>query len=192
MRDAELAMRYGFTTNDITAARHDLVTFLWTFHNNPFEAFDELREDIEKMRPKLHVSLIKLERLVENSGNAELTSVLIDMQGAVERLIGIQSRLPRRPHSLQSYAVRYLMAFWKHVERTEGYFGPREVVVSFNGEIPSHPSMHFILDMLGRTRDGTLKGVSRSTILRARGAKNSPIPLPNEINPFEGDAGFLE
>ncbi|GEP12013.1 hypothetical protein MMMDOFMJ_4556 [Methylobacterium gnaphalii] len=191
LRDAEMADRYRFYSDDITAARHDLETFSWTFHNNPFKIYEKSANSIKVIARKLEYECECLDKLNNNMNSSLLATSIAEIRHIIRKLDYLRSNLPRRSHSLQTISVMYLMAFWYHTIRLEGYDGPRDVVNSFNGDQPSHKSMKFIVEMLNRCTDPQTKNTSKSTITRSVKLFQVTKPRPDEVHPFEGDASFL-
>lgn len=189
--DALTAERYGFNPILITAARNVLTAFESTFHDNAFVRHDELRKQIDKS-----VALLKKTAATTAASSRCLDTDIVEnicreINSTADRLQEVSGRLPRRPRNLEKIAATYLIAFWTHMERRPGYQGTRDVVLSFNplGE-PIHCSACFIVEMLERSK-GVLKGVSISTIKRAKADIGLTIPFPSEVHAFEGDVNLL-
>ena len=191
VRDAEMAELYGFRPDDITAARHDLETFSWTYYNNPFETYEKSSKSIEKINKKLTVTCNDLCKINMEVNSSLLGELVEELRSTATRLEHIRAKLPRRPHSLEETAATYPMAFWFHVERAADYSGRRDVVNSFNGDDPIHPSMKFVVEMLGRSNDSLLRHVSASTLKRAQKKFRKARLRPNEVYFFKGDPTFL-
>jgi hypothetical protein len=189
--DALTAERYGFNPISITAARNDLNVFASTFHDNAFVRHEELRNYLNK-------SVAMLRKTADNTATASrvldtdvVEVICTELSSIADRLQKVSDRLPRRPHSLEKIAVTYLMAFWTHIERRPEYQGSRNLVLSFDPEgEPIHCSARFIVEMLKRSK-GVLKGVSISTIKRAKVDLGPIISHPSKIYAFEGDVDLL-
>lgn len=189
--DARAAERYGFELTEITAARHDLIAFESTFHDNAFAEYEEFHKKLGNSVRRLRKSIAEISSSSRYLDVGEINKICSDLSVNADRLQNVSALLPRRPHSLEKIAAIYLIAFWTHVERRPDYEGTRDVVLSFDVHSrPIHCSACFIVDMLKRSK-GVLKGVSISTIKRAKAELGSTIPHPREVYAFKGDVELL-
>lgn len=190
VQDAEMADRFGFLTDTITAARNDLDTFLWTFHNNPFDECETLGNSLSKSNAWLKRDVEKLAAASARTDVPHIQGLIAQLHDILAKLEHIQIKLPRKPQNIQTVAVNYLISTWVYGDRMDDTAVDKTLSLRFNDSKPTHPSSQFVMAMLHRSK-GHLRSVSASTVKRAGKKIPKPVPLPDKVYPFSGDVDLL-
>lgn len=188
--DTEMADHFGFLAETITAARDDLDTILWTFHNNPFDECETLGYSLSKANAWLKRDVEKLAAISARIDVRQIQSLIAHLHNILAELENIQIELPRRPQNIQMIAVNYLISTWVHGARSTNTAIDKRLSLKFNDSKPTHVSSQFVMAMLQRSK-GHLQSVSASTVKRAAQKLPEIIPLPGKVYPFSGDVDLL-